>query len=63
MFLRLVERMLALQPVLPQPRSDADGSDPGAPGTPGTSGADRPESDRPSRPGEEPGDRRLPDAG
>ncbi|MBU8549247.1 SAV_6107 family HEPN domain-containing protein [Streptomyces rochei] len=63
MFLRLVERMLALQPVLPQPRSDADGSDPGAPGAPGTPGADRPESDRPSRPGEEPGDRRLPDAG
>ncbi|MGW3142533.1 SAV_6107 family HEPN domain-containing protein, partial [Streptomyces sp. NPDC001139] len=30
MFLRLVERMLVLQPVLPQPRQDADhpGADP-----------------------------------
>lgn len=27
MFLRLVERMLVLQPVLPQPRPDMDGTD------------------------------------
>lgn len=31
MFLRLVERMLVLQPVLPQPRPDQDGSPDTAP--------------------------------
>ncbi|MFE9935579.1 SAV_6107 family HEPN domain-containing protein [Streptomyces hirsutus] len=35
MFLRLVERMLVLQPLLPQPRTDADHPDhPGRPGHP-----------------------------
>ncbi|MEV5883226.1 SAV_6107 family HEPN domain-containing protein [Streptomyces sp. NPDC052020] len=32
MFLRLVERMLDLQPVLPQPRPDPDGAEEGGPG-------------------------------
>jgi hypothetical protein len=39
MFLRLVERMLVLQPVLPQPRSDAD---PPGPERPGRSDAGHP---------------------
>ena len=54
MFLRLVERMLVLQPVLPQPRTDTDGPDPGRPGT------DRPDAGRADAGG---GDRELPDAG
>ncbi|ARP69801.1 hypothetical protein LK07_08465 [Streptomyces pluripotens] len=51
MFIRLVERMLFLQPVLPQPRQDAAGSDgPGTPGTlrtPRTPGVPRTPSDLP----------------
>ncbi|MFD5452651.1 SAV_6107 family HEPN domain-containing protein [Streptomyces sp. NPDC003470] len=49
MFLRLVERMLVLQPVLPQPRADTETPDPGRPGT-----------DRPDAGG---AGRELPDAG
>jgi hypothetical protein len=33
MFLRLVERMLVLQPVLPQPRQDPEGAEEGTRGT------------------------------
>ncbi|HET9381670.1 MAG TPA: SAV_6107 family HEPN domain-containing protein [Streptomyces sp.] len=59
MFVRLVERMLALQPVLPQPRPEQDrGPGPEQDGQPG------PEQDRPvrrDRPGGPP--RRMPDAG
>ncbi|MEV0223597.1 SAV_6107 family HEPN domain-containing protein [Streptomyces sp. NPDC050704] len=36
MFLRLVERMLVLQPVLPQPRQEGDQGTPEAPGGPGS---------------------------
>ncbi|WP_225822741.1 SAV_6107 family HEPN domain-containing protein [Streptomyces naphthomycinicus] len=35
MFLRIVERLLVLQPALPQPRQDTGGPDGPAPGTPG----------------------------
>ncbi|MFK0115911.1 SAV_6107 family HEPN domain-containing protein [Streptomyces sp. NPDC090994] len=35
MFLRLVERMLVLQPVLPQPRADGDRAESGGPPGPG----------------------------
>src|SRR5690606_41477375 len=52
-FLRLVERMLVLQPVLPQPRPDT-----------GRPGAERPGAGRPQGP--DPGgaaDRDMPDAG
>ncbi|MFC1231313.1 MULTISPECIES: SAV_6107 family HEPN domain-containing protein [Streptomyces] len=64
MFLRLVERMLVLQPVLPQPRTDADhpdhpdhpdGHDPGA----RDAGGHRPDG---RHPGGGP-DRAMPDAG
>ncbi|MFC7881481.1 SAV_6107 family HEPN domain-containing protein [Streptomyces sp. NPDC057376] len=62
MFLRLVERMLALQPVLPQPRPDTDG--PGPDGTgPDAPGPDRPGSGPPSRAGNAGPGRPLPDAG
>jgi hypothetical protein len=75
MFLRLVERMLVLQPVLPQPRPDAD-QDPGRQDTrhpePDHPHSDHQRPDRPDRPdradrSDHPGDgragRRLPDAG
>ncbi|MYW49482.1 hypothetical protein GT045_04095 [Streptomyces sp. SID486] len=39
MFLRIVERMLVLQPVLPQPRQDTDEPDGPAPRPPGPHGA------------------------
>ncbi|MEU3728657.1 SAV_6107 family HEPN domain-containing protein [Streptomyces sp. NPDC033538] len=52
MFLRLVERMLVLQPVLPQPRPDADRPETDRPDT-DRPAADRPGADHPSadRPG------------
>ncbi|MYS70207.1 hypothetical protein GTY88_07155, partial [Streptomyces sp. SID5926] len=49
MFLRLVERMLVLQPVLPQPRADTD---------PPGRGSERPRRSDAGHPG-----RDLPDAG
>ncbi|MEU3658942.1 SAV_6107 family HEPN domain-containing protein [Streptomyces sp. NPDC032940] len=51
MFLRIVERMLVLEPVLPQPRAGTEPADP-----------DRPEGGRP-RPAPDDGGHELPDAG
>ncbi|CAL9420183.1 SAV_6107 family HEPN domain-containing protein [Streptomyces sp. enrichment culture] len=63
MFLRLVERLLVLQPVLPQPRPEPDRPEPGRP-DPDRPQPGRPDPDRPSGgPDGARADRELPNAG